>query len=85
MAPAFTIREFLVLNRLKTKSGNPEGFRVPNHISRSLLRVLFTASARRGVLVNGSADHDLEEYHPGVPENYICSVCPEVHTDRKQS
>ena len=64
--PTFLERPFLVLTRLKTKIGNQEGFRVPNYPSVPVLRALFRASAQRGVLVNGSASHDVKKnYHPG--------------------
>ena len=45
----------------KPKPGNPEGFRVTKYPREPVLRALIRASARRGVLVKGSAGHDVKK------------------------
>ena len=59
--PPFLIREFLVLTRLKAIHVNSEGFRGPNYPSDPVVRDFFSACGQRGVLINGSAVHDVKK------------------------
>ena len=73
--PTLPVREFSVLTRLDSYSR--ESGRLP------VVRALFQASARRGVLVNGSAGHGLKKNTQERHKKHLCNIRPESHIDGK--